>query len=198
MKFTIVTEPIPYLIIDNTFSIDEQNLIYKELEFLQPKLLGAEHTGPSLYEDGSSKKKNTGVFLDALFTNREFSDILRINRKLFNKEVRQAAVKCHPAYGLINSTSSDSTLISYYEDTDHYAPHIDYSITTMVSWFFKTPKNFEGGEFIFSDYNIKIEPVNNRTVLFLSCYRHEVTRILMKDITVPCSGRFSMSIFSKS
>lgn len=195
MKFNVVKEPIPYLIIENTFSADELALIYKELEFIQPKLQSPFETSAASFPNGEFKKKATGVFLDKVYAIREFSDILRINRKLFDYETRHALTLSHPAYGLIHTTRSDSTLVSYYEDNDYYQSHVDNSAISIVTWFFKEPKNFLGGDFIFSDYNIKITPQNNMTVIFFSCYKHEVTEIKMKDKTVPCSGRFSMSLF---
>jgi len=195
MKFTIVKDPIPYLIIDECFSSDELNKIYQELEFIQPKLLGPERTGSARSEENEFKKNNTGVFLDELFRIREFSNILTFNRKFFTPEVFDNLLKCHPAYALIFNCNHDSTLMSYYEDSGHYKKHKDSTVITINSWFFKEPKNFSGGEFIFSDYNISIPVKNNSSVIFFSCYYHEVTPVRIIDKSVPCSGRFSSSMF---
>jgi hypothetical protein len=195
MKFILVKDPIPYLIIDEVFTSDELNKIYQELEFIQPKLLGPDRTGGARNEKKEHQKNNTGVFLDELFHLRDFSNILTFNRKFFSQEVFDNLLKCHPAYALIFNCNQDNTLMSYYEDSEHYKKHKDSSIITINSWFFKEPKNFSGGEFIFSDYNISIPVKNNSSVIFFSCYHHEVTPVKIIDKSVPCSGRFSMSMF---
>ena len=198
MKFTIVKEPIPYLYIDEIFTPYELRKIYQELEFIQPNLLGPDHTGTAFTIKDETKidlKKNKGVFLDALFPFRKFSSILTFNRKFFTPEILNNLTKCHPAYNLIYNCNQDNTLISYYEDSEHYGRHSDQSIITINSWFFKEPKNFLGGEFIFSDYNISIPVKNNSSVIFFSCYKHEVTPVKIINKSVECSGRFSMSMF---
>ena len=195
MKFTINRDPIPYLIIEDIFSENELKLIMQELEFIQPKLLDPSKTGSATNLDGSYKKNNTGVLLDELYNFREFSDILLLNRKLFCEDVYEAAKMCHPSMQLFRTTAHDKTLISYYESGDRYDAHHDRAAATLIAWFFKEPKNFSGGDFILDEYNIKIEPKNNMAILFLSCYMHSVTEIVMKDKSIPGSGRFSMSMF---
>ena len=197
MKFTIVRDPLPYLYIEDIFSEEELPLIYRELEFLQPKLLNPEKTGTARADNGAPAKKNKGIFLDELYSIRKFSDILTVNRKFFTYDVINALEQCCPGYGLLKSSNLDSTLISYYEDSDYYEPHTDSASITIVSWFFKNPKNFIGGDFIFSDYNIKTVPKNNSAVIFFSCFKHEVTPIKMINTTLPCSGRFAMSLFCR-
>lgn len=197
MIFTPVKEPIPYLVIDKTFTSTELTCIYTELEFLHPKLLDPQSTGTAIKEDGTPGKKNTGVFLDTLYTNREFSDILKYNRKFFTESIFKEAENCHPAYGLLKTTSKDDTLLSYYDNNDYYEKHLDLTAITIITWFFKEPKNFTGGDLLFSDYNIKITPENNKSIIFLSCYHHEVTPVKIKDTSVPVSGRFATTIFCK-
>ena len=195
MKFTIHKDPLPYLYIENIFDKEELTLIYRELDFIQPKLLSAENTGGAIDKAGNYKKKNTGIFLDEVYSRRKFSDILTVNRKVFSQEVIKAAEECSPGYGIFKSCSRDSTLISYYENSDYYNPHHDITAITIVTWFFKQPINFTGGEFTFTDYNINIPAKNNSGILFFSSYIHEVSSTELIDPTVPGSGRFSMSLF---
>ena len=195
MKFTIVKEPIPYLLIDECFTPDELNKIYQELEFIQPNLLNPNETGSARGEKNEFLKNNSGVFLNEVFVRGNFSKILTLNRKFFVAEVTNSLLKCHPAYALIFNCNQDNTLMSYYEDSAHYKRHHDASIITINAWFFKEPKNFLGGEFIFSDYNINIPVKNNSSIIFFSCYQHEVTPVKIIDKSAPCSGRFSLSMF---
>jgi hypothetical protein len=194
MKFTIVKEPIPFLIIDDTYDKEEQVQIYNELDFFVDKLQRPEETGSAKDKDGNIKK-NKGIFLDSVFSNRKFSNILQVNRKLFSNEVRDNLFKCHYAYRLLNNTRHDNTLISYYDSGGSYFSHADDSVITIVTWFFKTPKNFTGGEFKFTDYNLDVEVKNNRSVMFFSSYNHEVSEVTIIDKTVPASGRFTLSNF---
>jgi Rps23 Pro-64 3,4-dihydroxylase Tpa1-like proline 4-hydroxylase len=194
MIFTVVKDPIPYLIIDNTYTKDEQVKIYRELDFLSEKLISPDKTGSAINNDGELKK-NKGLFLDIVYTQREISDILTVNRKIFSPEVISELTKCHYAYNMFSKINSDTTLISYYDDTDSYFSHSDKSPITAVTWFFKSPKNFTGGDFIFTDYNTQVELKNNRTVIFFGCYKHEVTDVKIKNKGVPFSGRFTLSQF---
>ena len=192
MKFTIIKEPIPYLIIDRTYTIEEQIQIYSELDFLVDKLQGPEHTHSAIDCSGNIKK-NRGIFLDDFYKDLNFSNIFKCNRKLFKNEIIDALHQCHPAYSLVNNINFDSTLLSYYDDGESYFSHTDFAIVSMVTWFFKEPKNFEGGDFKFTDYNLEVEVKNNRTVIFFSSYNHEVSEVKIKDKSIHASGRFTLT-----
>ena len=124
----------------------------------------------------------------------EFSDILLLNRKLYSKTVSDALVECHYAYSVASLLNEDTTLLSYYNDGDSYFAHQDRSAITYVTWFYKEPKAFLGGEFIFTDYNLDIEVKNNRTVAFLGSYKHEVKEVRFNS-NIPMAGRFTLSQF---
>jgi Rps23 Pro-64 3,4-dihydroxylase Tpa1-like proline 4-hydroxylase len=194
MKCYIINEPVPYLLMEDVYSEEELKLVHQELEFLHPKLQNPEFT-ESASITGDVIKNNTGIFLDSVYLNRNFSDILRINRKFFRQEVFDLAALCHPSLRLIQTSKRDSTLISYYDNGDYYKPHIDSSTISIVGWVYKEPKNFTGGDFFFSDYNIKVEPKNNSFIMFLSCYKHEVDEVIMTDSNKYFSGRFSITTF---
>ena len=197
MKFTIHKDPLPFLYIEEIFSKEELSPIYNELDFILPKLLLPKDTQSAVDREGNYSKKNTGIFLDDMYSNRKFSNILSINRKLYNEDIVNAAIECAPAYGILRTVGLDSTLISYYEKSDYYKPHFDTSALTIVVWFFKQPKNFTGGEFKFTNYDINIPIKNNSGVVFFSSYLHEVSSTELIDSTVPGSGRFSMSLFCR-
>jgi hypothetical protein len=194
MIFTIVKEPIPYLIIDNTYTKEEQVKIFREIDFLSEKLVSSDQTGSAKKDDGEIKK-NKGLFLDKVYSDRNMSDILAVNRKFFSQDVREEISKCHDAYNLLDLINHDSTLISYYDDGSSYFSHLDSTVITAVTWFFKSPRNFSGGDFIFTDFNTQVELKNNRTVLFFGCYKHEVSEVKIKDRSIPFSGRFTISQF---
>ena len=193
MKFTIVKDPIPFLIIDNTYTIDEQEKIYRELDFLYTKLPRAKTEDSAVTECGKIKN-NTGIFLDTIYLNRKFSDILSLNRKIFSKPVCNALAECHYAYNSSYMINMDTTLLSYYGNGDSYFAHRDLSAITYVTWFYKEPKAFSGGEFIFTDYDLNIEVLSNRTVAFFGSYKHEVKEVKLNS-NIPMAGRFTLSQF---
>jgi Rps23 Pro-64 3,4-dihydroxylase Tpa1-like proline 4-hydroxylase len=195
MKFTVVKEPIPFLIIDSTYTKEEQIQIYKELDILVDKLQDSDEARSAKDKNGYFKN-NKGVFLEEIYTKIKFSNILTNNRKLFNDDVKNKLIECHYAYKLFNNTNFDTTLLSYYDNGGSYFSHTDRSVISMVTWFYKEPKNFTGGEFKFTDYNLNIEVKNNRTVIFFSSYKHEVSEVTIVNKTATTSGRFSISNFS--
>jgi len=194
MKITLIDGPLPYAYLEDIYTEEELNNIYQELIYLQPKLLDPSQTS-SAKINGSYIKNNSGVFLDVVYGVREFSYILTHNRKLFSKECIRQVSRVHPSYATFNSLNRDETLVSYYEDGGYYGPHRDLASITILNWIHLNPKNFTGGEFIFSEYNIKIEPKNNTGVIFLSCYEHCVNPVLIINKDIPYSGRFTLSSF---
>ena len=168
---------IPYIVVDEYYSDSELDLIWEELEFFtySHKLKGPKETS-------GADKNNSGLFLDEVWRNqRELSNILSVNRKIFNDLdiLRQS-----PSWFFKHfECSRDVTLLSYYEDGGYYRPHTDNFAVTILSWFYKKPKVFEGGNLRFhmgSDIE-EITVVNNRTVIFPSCLMHSVTPILMEE-----------------
>ena len=135
MIFTVVKDPIPFLIIDDTYNKEEQTQIYQELDFLVDKLQGPDKTGTALLD--GKKKNNKGVFLNNVFSDLNFSNIAKTNRKIFNKEIKEKLFECHYAYRLFNNTNFDNTLLSYYDNGGSYFSHYDETAITVITWFFK-------------------------------------------------------------
>jgi len=193
-----IKEPFPFLQIDNLYSEDELKLIWQELDFLTypHKLEPPESTGTA--RDNKSKaplKSNSGLFLDEIYYKRNISNILNINSKLFSPEILTIFSKLSFGYETIKKTNNDRTLISYYENGGYYKSHEDNAIYTAVTWFFREPKAFTGGDFYFTDYNLKIEIQNNMTILFPSFVKHAVDEINLKDNNLSGYGRYAMSQF---
>lgn len=194
------TEHFGYVIVDNYYDEDEQKEVWKELEYLtSPKiLLSAEYTG-SATDNGSILKKNGGIFLDHFYRNRNNSRILSFNKKIYNEEIDKVFIPLHPYNRVSEYIKYDLTLVSYYENHDYYKPHMDVAQFTALTWFFKEPKCFSGGEFKFSNYEDVIELKNNRMVLFPSWVTHEVSEVKMnKEIQTEgysTYGRYCISNF---
>ena len=174
MKIDTYKGPFPYVLIEDLYTEEEETLIKKELDFFLPSLKGPDHTGTATHE-GEILKNNKGIFLDEVFTDRNLSYILNINRKTFGVlEENKEKVGYDNWFFKNQKTYRDNTLISYYEKGDYYKIHDDHALYTVLTWFYKEPKSFTGGDFVFADYDIRIECKNNMTIIFPSMIRHGV------------------------
>ena len=195
-----IYNPVPYLIIENTFNENDLELIWEELEFLnQPgKLLSPKETESAEDSNGKILKNNKAVFLNELFSyNNNFSNILRVNGSILYEETKDLFSELNFGYNSIWQSNIHTTLINYYEDGDYYDPHTDCALQTFVTFFYKEPKQFSGGDFWITDYNHKIEIQNNMTIAIPSFLRHHVDVVKMKDENYKIGdGRYSMTMFT--
>ena len=198
-------ERLPIAVIDNFFNEDEYNQIFNEIDFLFPKykVKDSKYSGAAKSsETGESLSKANNLWLDHVYSDRECSDILNVNRKcwtIYKDEKRtkidwfKELTETHKWFDFVRNINTDTTLLSYYEDSDHYHAHIDSALITIITWMYKEEKEFEGGDLIFSD-DVQIECMNNRTVFFPSILEHEVSEIKMLS-DKPGYGRHAMVQF---
>lgn len=192
---------LPVIVIDKFYSEEACDRIWKELCVLNStpdKLLPPEKTGsawdPS--EDGKIYlKQNKGVFLDEVYHNRNFSDILRETSKIFEPDICKQLIDRHQFFKYVKNSTADKTLVSYYEESDSYRAHTDCATVSMVSWFFKKPKSFSSGDIVIED-QLTIECVYNRVILFPSILLHAVLPVeIDKDLVGKNFGRYSIAKF---
>ena len=184
MKIDVYKDPFPYILIEDLYTQEEEDLIKKECDFLLPGLLDHERTNAAVDAlTGQSLKKNKGVFIDDVWAiHRDFSYILKCNRKIFHLLQEQKEKLGYDNWFFKNQkTNIDHTLISYYEDDDFYLPHSDAAVYTVLTWFYKEPKSFTGGDFVFPDYDLRLECKNNLTIVFPSMIDHQVESVKVDD-----------------
>tara|TARA_R100000030_G_scaffold28665_1_gene21154 strand:+ start:87 stop:701 length:615 start_codon:yes stop_codon:yes gene_type:complete len=183
MKIDVYKDPFPYILVKDLYTQEEEDLIKKECDFFLPSLTYNRPGGAIDVDTGQSLKKNRGVFLDDVWAiHRELSYIIRVSRKLFTLLEEQKEKIGHDNWFFKNLLSNvDNTLISYYEDNDHYLPHKDLGLYTVLTWFYKEPKSFTGGDFLFPDYDIRFECKNNLTIIFPSMITHAVENVKVDD-----------------
>ena len=184
-----LSNPFHHTIIHNFYNDEEQKLIWEELDFLNKpnKLLSPDKTADPF---ASSNKKS--IFLDVLYNqNRQISNILTVNRKIFSITNLMKENIFSNYFRIVNR---DFTMISYYEDGAFYAPHDDLFVLSSVTTFWKEPKNFDGGELRFVDSNYTPEMYHNTMVIFPSFVNHEVTPICMKN-NDGTNGRYTINQF---
>ncbi len=191
MKIFNYKEPFYHTIIHDYYDKTEEKLIWQEIEFLnQPgKLLTPDKTG-----DENASLNKVGIFLDDLYHHNEFrklSNILTFNRKIFliNDLLKE---NIFSKYLMI--CNHDLTLLSYYGDKSYYKSHYDNFTVSSVTTFWKTPKKFEGGNLIFTEYNYIPELNHNSTIIFPSCEWHSVSPIILEQDD-GISGRYSINQF---
>jgi Rps23 Pro-64 3,4-dihydroxylase Tpa1-like proline 4-hydroxylase len=188
-----------YLIIDNWYSKEEEECVWKELDFYQTfQLEKAEETVVAKKLDGEPLGKHFRIPLDKIYNKSTnfYSHILKLSSKIQTKEFYEKLLEVNPTYGRnFSVTNYDYNLISYYENTHYYEPHIDAFLWTMLIWFYKEPKKFEGGELLFTEKEIKIDLKHNRMILFPSHFLHEVKPIKMKEEFDKGYGRYSITKF---
>ena len=193
-------EPFPYLEIEDFYTEKELKLVWKELDFLgansASKLSTPENSGGAInLETGEMLKSNKSIFLEAYYGHRDYSEILKLSPKFYEKKIQEALVELHPFYRAHLSINRDLILVSYYENGDYYKRHVDRYVFSTTLWLHKEPKAFVGGDFIMSDYGYIFEPRNNCGVILPSSVAHEVTPIVMAP-EEETMGRFSITNFA--
>ena len=189
-------EPFPYILIDDFYNQSELDGIWEELDYLcHPKRMGRSsiERGAATM-DGQSLKNAWEVFLDTFFTSRDSSNILEVNRKLVDQEIYKN--HSHWLFNHLDALNEDNTQILYYENNDEYKPHRDLARLTAITWFYREPKKFTGGNLRFPRFDMEIECKHNRVILFPSSIHHGVEKVGMEEKDMGKKlGRFTMTQF---
>lgn len=174
---------LSYILVDDFFTAQELEAVIEETRDLKRFALCAEKTGTARDEKESLKKTGTGVFLDELYTNnREASDILTANRKMFAPEIQEYAAKFDIIFENIKESNQDTTLLNYYTEGQNYAAHKDQARVSSVT--FLREGEFTGGGFYFPEQGVTIEALHNRTVIFPGCATHSAMPVYGDGIRI--------------
>lgn len=191
--------PFPHLIIENMYNNGELELIWEELKFLTKpgKLQSPDNYGAS-YDDRLKKyhTNSKALDLDSLYSIRNISNILSVNRKLFNYDKTYS--KLSPHYVKFLRKNYDITKLRYYHNDEYYSPHADIGYDTIAcTYFYKQPKKFIGGELFFPEYNYEISCKNNSCIIFPAYFLHGVNNIKILDNDYYSGfGRYCMTQFT--
>ena len=190
----------PFLVIDNWYTPNEEKAVWKELDFFSatPKdqIDRAENTIVARHSDGSSKSKAYRFYIENFYNKREISPIMNCTYKQRSPEFHNIITECMPYARSFQSSNKDSSLLSYYEENDHYEPHHDTFAWTCLIWMVKEPRLFDGGDFKLNEPDIEVKLKNNRMVMFPCCYLHSVSPV--KFHTQPKEigyGRYTITHF---
>ena len=138
----------PFVVVDNWYTPNEEKAVWKELDFFSatPKVQidRAENTIVARNSDGSSKSKAYRFYIESFYQKRELSPILNCMYKQRTPEFRNIISECMPYARSFLSSNSDSSLLSYYEENDHYESHHDTFLWTCLIWMVREPRLFNG------------------------------------------------------
>ena len=170
-------EPFPHLIFSNFYNEQELDLIWEELNFYTKpnKLFDAKDFGGIV-----DRTNSHAIALDGVYSQkyRRLSNILTVNRKLFEPDVLNSFAKIDDCCEIATECNYDVTKIRYYHDKEYYKPHIDSAFHFLAfSYFYKEPKKFSGGEIIFPKYDYKYSCDNNSMIIFPGWVEHGVTEV---------------------
>ena len=196
MNVILHKKPFHYIEVTDMYTSNEyKKMMYEMCQYEEDNLLlPPDVTGTAIDTKNNILKSNTGLWIDDIFYRREYSKILTLNRKLF--DLLGSDVTHDSWFFKRKHIDKDCTLISYYENSDYYKPHIDAADITALTWFYKKPKKFKGGDLIFTEYDIKIKCKQNYTIIFPSNIEHQVTEISIdKEYRNNHYGRFTMTQF---
>ena len=185
LEADLYVEPFPLMVVHNYYNELELNLIWEELNFYTKpgKLVEAKDYGGVV---GHTNAK--AIVLDKIYKNdsevdyRNISNILTVNRKLFNSGVLDKFSELHGCCSIATKTNWDTTKVRYYHNEEYYDPHTDSSIHFLAfSHFYKEPKRFKGGDLEFPSYDFKLPCENNSIVIFPGWVEHGVRKVKIED-----------------
>lgn len=179
----VKTGVTPFIVCDNWYTSEEEKNIWKELNWFssQDNIERAENTYVAHDDDGKAKSKASRFHIQEFFTPKGmqrshiFNYMYKQRTQQFHDIVRHIKPYCNSFF----STNSDSSLISYYEDSEYYDSHWDDYAWTMLIWFVREPRLFNGGDFEFTDSKHKVKLKHNRALFFPSMFEHRVTPVKM-------------------
>jgi len=191
MEVETLNNPFPHLLLENVFTDNQLDSIWKELNFLKPSL--NTDTSPAIDKEGFTLKKNSGIFPYFTYRDPTISPICRLLKKLswecgLGDLWSQEWIK-----NTYSATNWDSVLVSYYDNKDYYRAHFDSAMFTMLIWLWQEPKKFDGGNLYFPDAEHVVMCKHNCGIIFLSGEKHGVQPIELHE---EGAGRYCISMFS--
>ena len=200
----VFEKPFPHLIAHNFYNDEELELIWEELKF---------YTKPGKFftprEFGGIPESTThgAIQLEGIYRDdsnipnglnyRPISNILTVNRKVFNSGVLDAFAKTHESCSIAPKCDHDITKVRYYHDGEAYDAHTDSSFQFLAfSYFYKEPRKFTGGELFFPRHNYELTCENNSTIIFPGWVTHGVKEVKIEDSAYYDGwGRYAITSF---
>ena len=188
----------PFIVADNWYSPEEEQLIWKELDFYyKPQNLESSALNSAM-ENYEALSNSWRIYPMTIFNKEylKYSTIVSSIQKYLTPKFKQFVEDLMPQGIQFKGADKIHTMISYYDNSQEYKPHYDSRQFTSIIWFYKQPKKFNGGDFVFPQINQTIECKHNRMVFFPSYYLHSVTPLSIEpENRNKGLGRFALTNF---
>lgn len=188
----------PFVIIQDLYNEEEEASILKELDYLQTRKelwLDPEHSGTAKDQEKNPLKSNKCIWMNSIYKQDTASAILSNNLKIYKEGTAANLANKNPWFKYLIYNAEFTTLLSYYENEEHYKPHRDSSVLTTLTWFFQKPRAFEGGTMILEN-ETNIECASNTMLIIPSTALHEVTPVLLPEESRGKGlGRYTITTF---
>lgn len=185
-----IRDEIPCLIVEDYYTPSELEDIKIEILFLEPKLGDESSTNAATDSSGyveRKKKSGRGLFLDGVYTDRKYSSILQVSRKLFRDPVIRSQINLFQTdtrdklyWNLWNSINTDTTILQCYRNGDYYKYHEDTTLFTSITTL-KFKNQQIGGDLMFKSpkdgSDLLYQAPHNSMILFPSVLSHSVTEV---------------------
>ena len=204
MKIRYYDDDFPYIVIDDVYTEKECEMILADYERINEngKLLSPDYTGAAKGVDGEFIKNGKAAFWGDSIDQNDFTES-GIFHKVFNDQIRtnygtsSKIIAGHSNWFFReHKYEKMNVLLSYYENDDYYKEHCDIAFITCLTWHYKLPKKFKGGNFHFTKNNIEIESKYNRMLIFPSMIAHSVDKVILsEEDTQKRYGRYCFTHF---
>lgn len=188
MKFKPKTvKDLGFLIIEDVYSESELELVWNEIKHIDYILdhvfdekTKEEHrkSHNGMTDEGNSYMTGFGFSLDSLYSNREYSAILKYASKFIGKEISETMAGINGENTAYKQINWYYTLLNKYKSGEMYAKHQDSSSFTAVVLLSKEEMLRGGLEFC--DYNTTVPFKNNSCVIFPSRAYHQTESFTSK------------------
>lgn len=202
MEFNYIEDGIDAVVIDNFYTEEQLKEIMIELKWLtKPSVMLHQEDLVAAESEGKLLTSKRGVFLEEIFKNYRHSALIcHAFTQTNTDEFKNKLLEFNTMFKALFHCNSRSHLVSYYENSDYYKPHIDGFFFTILNYFFVEPKQFTGGELVVKSCNSSkettIEPKHNRIVVILSSTIHEAKQIKTEfSKRMTGNGRYCNAIF---
>ena len=119
-SFIKLDEAHYYLKITNLFNENELSEIWKELDFILDPSKLSNDTSTAKDKNGNLKAHKNGVFIESIFKDRKYSNILRCYKKHLDIKLFELTSEHSYYWSLLGRTTHDTTLLNYYQNGDYY------------------------------------------------------------------------------
>ena len=189
MNYQIFNEPFPHVIVEDTFNSGELELIWREIDFLEPKLKEPAGFYAAADSNGDFITNSKGISLDDTYADRDCSDILSIVKPLFfnNTELYDDLEKSNDYWVTWSKSTSDYTKLRKYSPGQGYNPHSDTWVHVLISTTLYKEEG-SGGDLYFPYHDLTIKTKHNQTVIFPGWIEHAVLDVEDHD-------RYAVTIF---